>query len=542
MWRAQRRCVNVARDQDDADKCFSLCEVLPHGRRLLDHASILSVREPLPVENYETPEKTLARLTPDGQATGFREGLRERFSGQKNAYCKVRGGDVLELFFFEVDVIARVRKFLDDITETFWIVPGLMVLAGLLAAIALVDTDRSGLVPPSLLDSTWLYNGGSTGARTLLGAVASSTIGVAGTVFSITIAALSLAAGQMGPRLLRNFTSDRGNQVTLGTFLGTFAYSLMVLRSVRGQGEGEFVPHLALTVAILLALSSVGTLVYFVGHMSGRLNVETVVQLVSEELLATVRRLSLDKRPPVPPDPTLWDGATVIRDGRSGYLQQLDGDGLADWATEHGTAIRLLIRPGDYVFPGAPIAAITPAFDGVEDAIRDASALGRTRVSSIDIESSVRQLTEVAVRALSPGINDPETAMGVLDRLGGTLCELGPLHLPSGVTIRDGRVAVVVPNVDYDGLVDAMFHMIRQNAAGSTAVLLRMLEVLTSVLSCETDPARIETLQRHANLVLEDADREIPSQSDRADVHRRYRAFMRAKQEGPLAAITDPGR
>ena len=106
---------------------------------------------------------------------------------------------------------ARIRKLLSDLSETFWLVPGLIVVAGVLAAVGFVSLDRSGVVPQSLIDSPWLYNGGGTGARTLLGAVAASTIGVAGTVFSITIAALSLAAGQMGPRLLRNFTRDRGN-------------------------------------------------------------------------------------------------------------------------------------------------------------------------------------------------------------------------------------------------------------------------------------------------------------------------------------------
>ena len=123
---------------------------------------------------------------------------------------------------------ARARKLLSDLGETFWLLPGLMVLSGILLGLALVDADRRGLVPHWLIDSPWLYNGGGTGARTLLGAVASSTIGVAGTVFSITIASLSLAAGQMGPRLLRNFVRDRGNQFTLGAFLGTFSYALMV--------------------------------------------------------------------------------------------------------------------------------------------------------------------------------------------------------------------------------------------------------------------------------------------------------------------------
>jgi uncharacterized membrane protein len=164
---------------------------------------------------------------------------------------------------------ARLRQFLVGIGETFWLLPAALVIAGILLAVGLVELDRSGIVPQWLIDSPWLYNGGGTGARTLLGAVASSTIGVAGTVFSITIASLSLAAGQMGPRLLRNFVKDRGNQFTLGAFLGTFSYALMVLRSVRTQGEGPFVPHAALTAGILLAFLCVGVLVFFVGHMAG---------------------------------------------------------------------------------------------------------------------------------------------------------------------------------------------------------------------------------------------------------------------------------
>ena len=214
--------------------------------------------------------------------------------------------------------------------DTFWLLPGAMVLAGILLAVGLVSLDRSDAVPRWLIDTSWLYNGGGTGARTLLGAVASSTIGVAGTVFSITIAALSLAAGQMGPRLLRNFTHDRGNQITLGAFLGTFSYSLMVLRSVRTQNEGVFVPNVSLTVSIALAFVCVGTLVFFVGHMAGRINVDTVVDLVSEDIRQAICRLMLDAQPPAPPPVALWDGAHLVTDKRRGYLQQLDADGLAD--------------------------------------------------------------------------------------------------------------------------------------------------------------------------------------------------------------------
>ncbi len=430
---------------------------------------------------------------------------------------------------------AHLRKLLATIGDTFWLVPGAVVVAGILAGVGFVAIDRSGVVPSSLIDSQWLYNGGPTGARTLLGAVASSTIGVAGTVFSITIAALSLAAGQMGPRLLRNFTRDRGNQMTLGIFLGTFSYALMVLRSVRTESEGVFVPHLALSIGILLAFICVGTLVFFVGHMAGRINVDTVIDLVSDEVRAAIRALMLPQAGPEAPPGSFWAGATAVSDPRRGYLQQLDEERLADWAAEHGTAIRLFVRPGDYVFPGAPIAAVTRPVEGIGDAIRRNTALGGQRTSASDLEYPIRQLVEVAVRALSPGINDPRTAMSVIDRLGASLCDAVPLHLATGVSLRHGQPALVRPGIDYDGLADAMFHLIRQNAAGSAAVLIRMMEVLTSVAGCERDPARLAVLQRHADLVLGDAERDIATPGDLTDLLQRHRRFAAVRRHGILA-------
>ena len=364
---------------------------------------------------------------------------------------------------------------------------------------------------------------------------------VAGTVFSITIAALSLAAGQMGPRLLRNFTRDRGVQITLGAFLGTFSYALMVLRSVRTQDEGAFTPHLSLTIGILLAFVCVATLVYFVGHMAGRINVDTVVELVSDDVRRAIRRLSSKTAPSEPPSVTFWAGEKAVVDRRRGYLQELDAGGLADWAAGRGIAIRLLVRPGDYVFPGAPCAMVLGATDGVEAAIRRATALGPTRVSSVDLEFAVRQLVEVAVRALSPGINDPHTAISVLDRLGAALCDVAPVFLATGVHRRARQPVLVVPSVDYGGLCDGMFHMIRQNAAGSAAVLIRMLEVLTAVASCEHASGRVLELQRHADLVLADAKREIATPADLADVCERHAAFLQTTRAGPCTpALASP--
>ena len=432
-------------------------------------------------------------------------------------------------------LIARNRKLLSDLKETFWVIPGLMVLAGVVAAYALVRLDHSSLSTQQLAEDAWLYRGGPAGARAVLGAIASSTIAVAGTVFSITIAALSLASGQMGPRLLHNFTRDRGNQITLGAFIGTFVYALMVLRTVRSPSEGEFVPHLALTVAILLAFVCVAMLVWFVAHMAERINVDTVIDLVSSDVNAAADRLTVDTPQQPPPPEEFWRDAAPIIDRRCGYLQQLDADGLADWVFHNHAAMRLLVRPGDYVFPNTPIAVIKPRIDGAGEAILNATALGPQRRGEVDIDYTIAQLIEVAVRALSSGVNDPQTAISVLDRLGAVLCRLSGTQLSNGVTARHDRAALIVPMIDYAGLVGAMLQMIRQNAAGRPPVLNKLLQVLTAVAGCERDPARVAVLRRHADRVLADAERSVPLPSDLDEVRRRHAGFVAIASPGAVA-------
>ncbi len=265
---------------------------------------------------------------------------------------------------------------------------------------------------------------------------------------------------------------------------------------------------------------------FFVAHIANRINVDTVIELVSDDVRKALRRLTVPEPGFAPPDAPAWHGATRVTDDRHGYFQQFHVDSLAEWADEHNTVIHMLVRPSDYVFSGAAIAELSTAADGAADAIHDSTALGPRRSGSLDVEFAIRQLVEVAVRTLSPAINDPHTALSVLDRLGASLCEVVPLHLPNGAMQRNGRTVLVVPTVDYDGLTDSMFHMIRQNAAGSPAVLIRALEVLTVVASCEPDPTRRAALQRHARLTLGDAERDVKTPEDLDDIRRRHAAFL----------------
>lgn len=419
---------------------------------------------------------------------------------------------------------ARIAAWFESLGNQFWLRPALVVVFCICVAEAAIWVETAQPFNSGGPDAApWGYSGGAEGARALLGAVASSSIGVAGTVFSITIAALSLASSQMGPRLLRNFVRDSRNQFALGIFVGTFAYALVVVRTVRSQDEGAFVPHAAVTGGIVLAVVCIATLVWFVHHIATSINVERVVEAVYEDLVSAIEDEAMDD-PDVPS--VEFEVGEAVAVGAHGYLQVIDGDGLADWAEKNKTRVRLLVRPGEYIQVGLPVAEISPAREGASDAIGRALTFGRQQVSLQDLEFSVRQLTEIAVRALSPGINDPFTAGSVLERLADALCLLSNRFLPTGAYCRDGDLVLVRPVTDYDGLCDVMFHTIRQNASGSGFVLIRMLDVLTKVAQVESQPVRLASLLRHADFVFETGRTSLNDTAAKADLHHRWDMFQ----------------
>ena len=429
---------------------------------------------------------------------------------------------------------SRLKAWLEDLGDQFWLRPSLVVLACLVAAHIGVLLDHEHVLGHAFIEASPIYSGGGEGARSLLSAVASSAIGVASTIFSITIAALSLASGQMGPRLLRNFVRDPRNQYALGIFLGAFAYALIVLRAVRTEGESPFVPNIAVTGALLLALLCVGTLTWFVHHIATSINVERVVDTVHHDLVRSIAAHTRETADLTPPADALA-GISLAVEG-SNYLQAVDAEGIADLAQAHGLRVALRIRAGDYVPRGAPVAIVDAAVDGAATAIGRALTFGRKPAALQDLEYSVRQLNEIAVRALSPGINDPFTAGSVLERFGDTLCRLAPRHLPTGVVARGGRVVLTRPVTDYDGLCDAMFHTIRQNAADSVYVLIRLIEVLTRVAEVELKSDRRAALRRHADLAGV-AARAVNEADARADPACRRKVFDAVLAKGSAASM-----
>jgi uncharacterized membrane protein len=243
--------------------------------------------------------------------------------------------------------------------------------------------------------------------------------------------------------------------------------------------------------------------------------------LVNRDLSGAIERLNLDQSPqlPTPPPP---GGAPVTLEQR-GYLRAVDADMLAEWAARESTTLVLLVRPGDYLFPGAPVAEVGDGLaSSAKMVINKAFFIGPQQAAAQDLEFAVRQLVEVAARALSPGINDPFTAITVIDRFGATLCELSQRNLPLPTIVREGRAVLYRPVTDYAGLCDAMFNIIRQSAAGSPAVLIQILATIGRVLKVENRPGRRAELLRHAVLVLETGRRTIQDRADIIDLQARF--------------------
>lgn len=429
---------------------------------------------------------------------------------------------------------ARLLKFLQSLSDAFWTLPAAIVLGlGGLAVIA-VDVQLLGRLS-SRIPEGWIYGGGDTGARTLLGAIASSTIGVAGTLFSITIAALTLASSQMGPRLLRNFMRDRGNQLTLGVFLGTFGYALIVLRSVRGGEETAFVPALGVTIGLLLAGACVALLIYFIHHVASRINVDTVIDLVHDDVLDGISRLTLDEAAAPSQADISWEEAIEVCLHQSGYLQQIDIDALVDWADDNDCVMLFYTRPGDFIFPHAPFARVSKPIDGAEAALRNGVALSRQGGSPADLTFPIAQLVEVAVRALSPGINDPQTAISVLNRLGATLTSLSRRRLDSGVHEKCGVVRLMIPPLRYEDLARVMFELIRESAGRSPSVLIHLVAVLAQVARVEDAPRRVDVLKRHAQAAEAEGRARFVTEVDKrrlADAHANFLAVAAKSARG----------
>ena len=403
----------------------------------------------------------------------------------------------------------------ESLATSLWFLPMIVVWAGAFAAIFALNADISfeGKRP------WWLYSGSAEGAVTLLATLLGALITMATLALSITMVVLTLAANQLGPRLIRSFMADRRTQAALGFFLGTIVYLVLILRTLHGGLSDEQTPHIAISTGTLLTIACVIVLLFFVHHLARSIVSDNVVERVGAVLDRAVETLLPERgeEAAVHRPPHLETG-TAFSLPRSFYVQAIDYDAIAELARRSDATVELAFRPGHYILAGLDHVRVTPPAALTDEMKRGVAAcmgLGPERTANQDIEYSVRQLVEIALRALSPGINDPYTALAVIDRLSAVLVAVMDRGEPSGAwRDRDGTPRVFGPVSNFDGIVDAAFNQIRQTGAGNAAVLIRLAERLGQLKIGATTGRQRATLARHARVVADVARRSLPDKSD----------------------------
>jgi len=415
------------------------------------------------------------------------------------------------------------------VRDSLWFLPAVITAVAVALAVTLLVLEQQGPLragePP-----WWLYQGGAQGARTVLNVITASLITVTGVIFSVTIVAVQLASTQYTPRVLRNFRADRGNQVVLGIFIGTFTYAFLVLRTVRDAGGGSeaVVPRVAVTVAVLLVVVSVGALIYFIDHVASEIHVTAILDRVTKRTMRTVHQLfpehigRADEDPPPDPRRPEHDSVPVCA-GRAGYVQRVDEDRLFRLGEGGRLVIGMESKIGEYVLQGRPLASVWTA-DGrlppdLAEAVRRAFVLGPDRTPDQDVEFGIVQISDIAIKALSPSINDPTTAIRCIDRLAEILADFATRKRPEARRTREGRIWFVASYTTFDRAVKVAYDEIRHFGASIPLIAEHLLETLDDLLKL-VPPARREPLLAQARAVLHAAREKISNPQDRADVER----------------------
>ncbi len=381
------------------------------------------------------------------------------------------------------------HKVLNHLRSAFWVVPAACVIgAGVLALLAAYVDRHSGGA------SGVLYAGGPESARQILGVVASSVLTFAGLTFSITIVALQLASSQFSPRVLGSLLQDRWTQAALGVFVGTFVFALLTLREVRGTGDSNgFVPGLGVSLTLVLGLMSIAALMGFIHHMAQSLRVVTIIDRISRETRQALDAWYADDEPgPTTPGRQVAGERRVLPAPRDGALAWTNRDRLVELAERDDLSLELLAAPGSWVLEGQPLLAVHGDTE-LDARLLAALSLGRERETAGDPAYGFRQLVDIAERALSPGTNDPTTAVQCLDRMHGLLRRVARRELAVGERVVDGVQRLNGPVPSWDDLVALCCDEVRHWGSGSVRVQRRLDELLRD-LHQVTVPARRRVL------------------------------------------------
>lgn len=415
----------------------------------------------------------------------------------------------------------------DDIRSSLWFRPaGWVLLFGALAFVLTAIDEQTGGVYTEV-GIPWYFRGGPEGARTILNIIGSGVLTVTSLAFSIIMVAVVQTANAYSPRILNDYLAEPAHQHVLGILVGTFLYALLVLWDVRSVEDGVHVPSLSVTVAIILSLVSVGAFIFFIHYVSHSISVGNVVSLIVDETETSLETLFPEKlgeawtgegQPPLPDGEPL----TVDADG-SGYVTYIDNDGLLSAASESDVVITLEKIIGDYVFHDVPLATVTPG-EVLDDELRkklyDAFHLSKERELRQNFLYGVRQLTDIGVRALSPGINDPSTAEQCIDALVNLIAKLAR-HTPVSPYRCDdeGNVRVIAHSVTLAEVLRQSFGKMRTYASGDPATIERLIRACGELGYVTDHPVDQTALWSQVAMLANVADRSIAERADREAVN-----------------------
>lgn len=424
----------------------------------------------------------------------------------------------------------RLRAFWDELRASYWFIPSVMAVMSVALSIATIRLDEG--VGRELRWVTGLvYVDSAEGAREVLSTVASSMITVAGVVFSLTMVVLSLTSQQYGPLVLSHFMRDRGNQFVLGVFIATFLYCLLVLRTVRGVEEDIFVPHISVLTGLGLAIASLAVLIYFIHHVSRSIQAPNIIARIRDELMKEIEdqfptQVGIKNASSHPFGDRMEEAvfqrmaqeASVVNTHASGYLQRIDDKVLLQTARSSDLIVQLEVLPGQFLFQGQPLARILVSgsqAEAVDDAIQGAFILGDQRTQAQDIEFIVTQLSAIAVRSLSPSLNDPYTALMVIDHLADALCSV--LHRPPPSVYRydeDNRLRVITHRVTFETLFHTAFDQIRHYGHGDSKIDIRLLQVFKVLWDCSEEEDTKDLLYHYATQLYEESKEKLTDSED----------------------------
>lgn len=399
-----------------------------------------------------------------------------------------------------------MEKVWTQLRSGFWFLPGVMVIAAAVLAIVMTEIDTR-VARDALHGVPRLFGAGAEGSRELLSAIASSTITIAGVVFSITIVALSLTAAQYSPRVLRNFMRDRSNQLVLGIFVGIFTYCLLVLRTIQG-GEDAFVPSLSVIVGILLALVGIGFLIYFIHHIATSIQVSHIAASIADETNAAIDRLfpqELGEELPADLNAQIQEMVwQPVPAADTGYIQQVEMEALLKFACRYDVVVRMEHGIGAFVIAGQSLVSLsTPdrVNDEIIKAVNNIFSVSTYRNIPQDAAFGIQQLVDIALKALSPGVNDTNTAITSLDYLTAILYRLARRRIEEPYRLDRGKLRVVAIGPSFRQLVDAAFDPIRRNADGNVQMILALFNAVETIGRATRNAERRKILLRQARMI-----------------------------------------